>query len=29
MDSIKKRFVTYEQSTRPIIDYFRKLGKVL
>jgi len=27
-DSIKKRFTTYEQSTRPIIDYFRREGKV-
>ena len=27
-DSIKKRFKTYEDSTRPIIDYFRSIGKV-
>ena len=26
--SIKKRFETYENQTRPIIDHFRKLGKV-
>jgi UMP-CMP kinase len=27
-ESIKKRFVTYEESTRPIIDKFRSQGKV-
>lgn len=27
-ESIKKRFKTYEESTRPIIEHFRKLGKV-
>ncbi len=27
-DSIKKRFITYEQSTRPIIDYFRGQNKI-
>jgi UMP-CMP kinase len=27
-DSIKKRFLTYEQSTRPIIDYFRGQNKI-
>jgi UMP-CMP kinase len=25
--SIKKRFFTYEESTRPIIEYFRSIGK--
>lgn len=28
IESIKKRFVTYEESTRPIIDAFRNEGKV-
>ena len=27
-ESIRKRFLTYEQSTRPIIEYFRSEGKV-
>jgi UMP-CMP kinase len=27
-ESIKKRFKTYEDSTRPIIDHFRNIGKV-
>jgi UMP-CMP kinase len=27
-DSIKKRFQTYISSTRPIIEHFRKMGKV-
>ncbi len=27
-ESIKKRFVTYEESTRPIIEYFTGLGKI-
>ena len=27
-ESIKKRFATYEESTRPIIDHFRNQGKV-
>lgn len=27
-ESIKKRFATYEESTRPIIDHFRAQGKV-
>ena len=27
-ESIKKRFKTYEDSTRPIIDHFRSIGKV-
>ncbi len=27
-ESIKKRLVTYDQSTRPIIEHFRGLGKV-
>ena len=27
-ESIKKRFLTYEQSTRPIIDYFRGQNKI-
>ena len=27
-ESIKKRFKTYEDSTRPIIDYFQSIGKV-
>mmetsp|Transcript_27450 Transcript_27450/g.37842 ORF Transcript_27450/g.37842 Transcript_27450/m.37842 type:complete len:223 (+) Transcript_27450:14-682(+) len=26
-ESIRKRFLTYEQSTRPIIEYFRSEGK--
>lgn len=26
--SIKKRFITYEESTRPIIDYFQREGKI-
>lgn len=28
IESIRKRLVTYEQSTRPIIEYFRGIGKV-
>ena len=28
IESIKKRFKTYEESTRPIIDTFDKEGKV-
>lgn len=28
IESIKKRLVTYDQSTRPIIEHFRGLGKV-
>ncbi len=28
IESIRKRLVTYDQSTRPIIEYFRGLGKV-
>ena len=27
-ESIKKRFKTYEDSTRPIIDHFKSIGKV-
>lgn len=27
-DSIRKRFITYKESTKPIIDYFDKLGLV-
>ena len=27
-ESIKKRFKTYEDSTRPIIDHFQSIGKV-
>jgi UMP-CMP kinase len=27
-ESIRKRFQTYEESTRPIIDYFRKQKKI-
>lgn len=27
-ESIRKRLVTYEQSTKPIIEYFRSIGKV-
>ena len=27
-DSITKRFLTYEQSTKPVIDYFRSIGKI-
>jgi UMP-CMP kinase len=27
-ESIKKRFKTYEESTRPIIEYFRGVGKI-
>lgn len=27
-ESIRKRFKTYEESTRPIIDYFRGIGKI-
>ena len=27
-ESIRKRLVTYENSTRPIIEYFRSIGKV-
>eukprot|EP01036_Dinobryon_divergens_P024843 gene24843-33328_t len=27
-DSIRKRFLTYEQSTRPIIEYFKSEGKI-
>jgi UMP-CMP kinase len=26
--SIRKRFFTYEESTRPIIEYFRSIGKI-
>lgn len=28
VESIRKRFLTYEQSTRPIIEHFRTIGKV-
>lgn len=28
IESIKKRFATYEASTRPIIEHFRSIGKV-
>ncbi len=28
IDSIRKRLVTYEESTRPIIEHFREQGKV-
>jgi UMP-CMP kinase len=28
LESIKKRLVTYEESTRPIIEHFRRQGKV-
>lgn len=28
VESIRKRFLTYEQSTRPIIEHFRSNGKV-
>lgn len=27
-ESIKKRFKTYEESTRPIIDHFASIGKI-
>jgi UMP-CMP kinase len=27
-ESIKKRFKTYEESTRPIIEHFRSIGKM-
>jgi adenylate kinase family enzyme len=27
-ESIAKRFKTYEESTRPIIDYFRSAGRI-
>ena len=27
-ESIRKRFKTYEDSTRPIIDHFRSIGKI-
>jgi len=27
-ESIRKRFKTYEESTRPIIDHFRSIGKI-
>ena len=27
-DSIRKRFQTYEDSTRPIINHFRSIGKI-
>lgn len=27
-ESIRKRFKTYEDSTRPIIEYFRNIGKI-
>lgn len=27
-ESIKKRFVTYEESTRPIITHFTDIGKI-
>jgi UMP-CMP kinase len=27
-ESITKRFLTYEESTRPIIEYFRQAGKI-
>ncbi len=28
IESIRKRLVTYEQSTRPIIDHFAQIGKM-
>lgn len=28
IESIRKRLITYDQSTRPIIEYFRGIGKV-
>ena len=28
LESIKKRFSTYEESTRPIIEHFKSIGKV-
>jgi len=28
IESIKKRFQTYEDSTRPIIEHFNKIGKI-
>lgn len=28
IESIKKRFLTYEESTRPIIEHFKCIGKV-
>ncbi len=28
VESIRKRFLTYEQSTRPIIEHFRNIGKI-
>ena len=28
VDSIKKRFATYRESTMPIVDHFRRQGKV-
>ena len=27
-ESIKKRFITYEESTRPIINHFKDIGKI-
>jgi len=29
MESLKKRFKTFEEETLPIIDYFEKKGKVI
>ncbi len=29
MESLKKRFKTFEGETLPVIDYFRKKGKVI
>jgi adenylate kinase family enzyme len=28
LESIRKRLLTYEESTRPIIEHFREQGKV-
>jgi len=28
LESIKKRFVTYEKETKPIIDYFASINKI-
>ena len=28
IESIKKRFITYEESTRPIIEHFKTIDKI-
>ena len=28
VEAIKKRFITYKESTKPVIDYYDKLNKV-